>query len=45
MMPQPADGAARLLASILVDGERLTREVDARDGAHVAAVAAPVGRS
>jgi uncharacterized membrane protein YgaE (UPF0421/DUF939 family) len=41
-MTEPADGAARLLASILVDGERLIREVDARDGVHLGAVAAGV---
>ena len=39
-MPPSSDGTARLLASILVDGERLIREVDVRDGAHVAGVAA-----
>ena len=39
-MTEPADGAARLLASILVDGERLIREVDTRDGVHMGAVAA-----
>jgi anti-sigma factor RsiW len=35
----PATGTGRLLASILVDGERLIREVDIRDGAHTAGVA------
>jgi len=35
----PATGTGRLLASILVDGERLIREVDIRDGAHIAGVA------
>jgi uncharacterized membrane protein YgaE (UPF0421/DUF939 family) len=39
-MEPSTDGTARLLASILVDGERLIREVDARDGAHTAAVVA-----
>ncbi len=36
--PVAQDEAARLLASILVDGERLMREVDVRGGAHAAAV-------
>lgn len=35
----PTTGTGRLLASILVDGERLVREVDIRDGAHTAGVA------
>jgi len=39
-MPPSPDGTARLLASIVVDGERLIREVDVRDGAHVSAVTA-----
>jgi len=39
VMRPSRDGTARLLASILVDGERLIREVDVRDGAHVAGVA------
>jgi len=39
-VPPLRDGTARLLASVLVDGERLIREVDVRDGAHVAGVAA-----
>jgi uncharacterized membrane protein YccC len=34
-----SDGTARLLAAALVDGERLVREVDVRDGVHVAGVA------
>ncbi len=38
-----ADAATtRLLASILVDGERLMREVDVRGGAHMSAVSAVV---
>ncbi|HEY3714391.1 MAG TPA: aromatic acid exporter family protein [Jatrophihabitantaceae bacterium] len=37
-MPPSTDGTTRLLASILVDGERLIREVDVRDGAHLTAV-------
>ena len=34
----PADGTTRLLTSILVDGERLLRELDVRGGAHVGGV-------
>lgn len=37
-IPMAKDETARLLASILVDGERLTREVDVRGGAHAVAV-------
>jgi len=33
-----ADGTTRLLISILVDGERLLRELDVRGGAHVGGV-------
>lgn len=38
-LPASYDGTSRLLASILVDGERLMRELDVRDGAHVGGVA------
>jgi hypothetical protein len=34
------DGTTRLLTSILVDGERLMRELDVRDGSHVGGVTA-----
>lgn len=37
-LPANYDGTTRLLASILVDGERLMRELDVRDGAHVGGV-------
>jgi uncharacterized membrane protein YgaE (UPF0421/DUF939 family) len=44
-MGPATDETARLLASILVDGERLIREVDARDGAHLGAVVAGVAHT
>ena len=37
-MPPSSDGTARLLASMLVDGELLIREADVIGGAHVAGV-------